>query len=214
MITAFLAQEAPMITTFLTREDIPPNLLGLHPGDRVRVVTARAFVRAGYRLRSKDLQEEAENALKDERGAGVRAAYCALLDALQPPKVPAKMTGLPRGTQHRIAQALARDLVSARRFGGPERGVHVVPWAPDAIAPIGAARKFSALVPPVGTELVVDSTYIVQVGTYYAPSYGSPPYYDDAEPGGLAARRPVVVVIPYGHYPHMISGDLARVEHA
>lgn len=202
---------------FLPHDQIPPNLLRLRPGDKVRVVTSRAFVRAGYRLRAADLYDEVEAALKDTRGAALRLAFHGLLSTLEPSKMPVEthVALLPYDAHRRLVHVLARELVKARRFGGPSRGVHVVPWVEDAVVNFRVARRrISDTLAPPGAELEVDHTYTVRVGVYYPPSYGAPPYYDDAEPGGLMHARTVIVAVlkdNYRSYPHVLSGDLARI---
>lgn len=197
-------------TTFLTPSEIPANLTRLQTGDRVRVVTSRAFVRAGYRLSGPDLYPEVEAALSGPQGEPLVAAFLAFNHGLGSGRE--RPRKLSRRTRERLTQVLAWDLVSAWRFGGPERGIHVSmdgrldpkfiklgPWGPRSTTPI-----------PTGTEVVVGSTYTVRVGTYYAGSNWQPPYYDDAEPGGLSDPRTIVVVVPLDRGTHLLSGDLER----
>lgn len=195
---------------FLTAAELPPNLLRLHPGDAVRVKVARAVERVGYRLCAADLLPEVEAALQQPEGLALAQAFQRVVDTIVPdPRRKPVQSWVMDKTGRDVAHALARQAVKARRFGGPDRGIHVRERPADVRGFVGV-RRLQLPPPEVGAVLTVKSTYVVQVGRYYPGSGGTPPYFDDEESPGLAARRSIVLVVPAYGYPPMISGDLER----
>ncbi len=186
-------------TTFLTGEEIPPNLLRLKPGDVVAWNREpRRVERVGYRLSAGDFTDEAWQLLKKD--PAVIQARKALCQAL--------------GVSHlRLQSEVAYALAAEAGLGGPERGIHV--------DPCGTVGHGEYVQDDDGNEtyhMKVQSTRIVKVGTYYAPqSYGDGGLYeyDDYEhiPGGLENMRPVVLV-ELDDGVEVLSGDLRLVKRA
>lgn len=166
-------------TEFITAQWIPPNLLGLKPGEvlRPRWNVVRRVVRVGYRLHAKDLKDEA-HALLDTQKARVLAV--ALQDLC--------------GARVELDGVVARALVQARRFGGPDRGIH------------GETVRMEA------PSVMVADTRCVRLGTYYPGgggwSHGPDGSEYDYEGGGLSTPRTVVLVRT--EMGEVISGDFQR----
>lgn len=167
--------------TFLTAADVPPNLLKLKRGTALRWKRrARTVVRVGYRKTADDYVDEAKEMLRSVAGQKV-------IDGLQ-----FFLEGDRFGRASMLPELdnwIARRLVERDKFGGPDRGI-LVRDAP------GLDLADSAL--------VVYSTRVVRLGTYYPPSRGRDP--DDYEDGGLAEPRSVILVRT--DYGEVISGDL------
>lgn len=164
---------------FLTAPEVPPNLLRLKPGD-VIVPTSehvRQVVRVGYRLHAREIKGEATALLNTPEGRRLALDMQTMCGAC------VELEGV-----------VARALVQARRFGGPERGI-----VADVRALCGAA--------------VVRGTRCVQLGTYYPGgggwSHGPDGSEYDYDNGGLSHPRTVVLVRTY-EYGEVISGDFRR----
>lgn len=165
-------------TAFLTAEEVPPNLFRLKPGDTLTPKgRVRAVVRVGYRLHASDLRKEAEALLNTPE-----AGSAAML--LQ------RLCGAPLRLTHEVARAL----VQARGFGGPERGIHVEMHEPRGRCTVWHVRQ-------------------VRLGTYYPGSGGWSHGPDgseyDYENGGLHKPRTVILVTT-DLYGEVISGDFER----
>lgn len=106
--TGLMLDEPPL---FLTAAEVPPNLLRLKAGDRVRWAdgaTPRRVVRVGYRKSACDYLPDADRALRDADAWAAARRLLAL------------------GMRDRdLRYALARGLAQRDRLGGPERGLHV-----------------------------------------------------------------------------------------
>lgn len=181
--------------SFLTHEEVPPNVLGLKVGDPVEVLNPRVVTRVGYPLSLSD----ARHAVEQVWSLDADAALAALLGAVAiAPPVGGGLT--LRGHSPRVLRAMKNALAYAylefHDFGGVDRGVEVqpAPWA-------------------AGKVLAVTSKRTVYVGKYYAPTYWRDAWTGecDYQPGGLSPRRAVVLIgTDLGEF---MSGDLSRKVH-
>lgn len=179
--------------TFLTAGEVPPNLLRLQPGERVRILRPRSVLKVGYRKSAADfVHAEAVSAISGVR-AEILALERALLRAAYPSETAAASIWYPQSRLHleydKLQWVIARALARREHLGGPERGIHMATWDQHP------------------AELSVESTRTVQLGTYYPPSGSG----EDFDSGGLSDRRSVVLVRlgPVG--VEVLSGDLERV---
>jgi hypothetical protein len=179
---------------FLTAADVPPNLLRLKPGDWVEVLRRRTVVRVGYRLRADEVRSEAEAPLNAGGEAWeLRRAFCRWLR-------PADPTAFLTAKEFAdLSWLVARRMVSARRFGGPDRGAVVEEHPPSLV------ERGGATYPPEVAQ--VHSTRVVRLGKRYGPCGSG----DDYEDGGLESPRSVVLVrLSYAWCPERFSGDVRR----
>lgn len=174
--------------TFLPWDQIPPNLLRLRQDEEVVPQVWRPVYRVGYRLRADDHLDEAAALLADP---GVNAALSTLNRALR--DAGAKDPNLIGAIVHAqgLHMAVARGLTQARRFGGPDRGILVLP---DPALP-SPMRRYT-----------VSSTRCVRVGVRF-PSSGSGEDYED---GGLHPVKTVVLLTLREARGEFISGDFRR----
>lgn len=169
---------------FLFDTDIPPNLKGLKPGDKVKCLRYRPVRRVGYRYTAADFKIDASQLTDTDEVEAARsqlnkAAGCRL-------------------SRHDIQNAIAYALCAKNDCGGPWRGIHV---GGDG-EPLMLGDSFEVL--------TVESTRRVMTGKRYAPSRPSNYYGDDADPGGLEPRKLVILVSFEKYGFELMSGDLVR----
>jgi hypothetical protein len=158
-------------------------------GDRIRILRPRIIKRVGYPLHFRELREEARQ----------------LLNALPP-----QALGVTSYRQD-LVDALAKELVAARRFGGSTRSLHYYSISEEKAADLSnnmwadliAHEEDDWSVPrldPTGLECSVIDKYVRYTGEHFGPSYGG---YDsdDFEPGGLAnSKAQVILKTRYGDF--------------
>lgn len=137
--------------TFLTAGDVPPNVLGLHEGDVIRVLRARGVERVGYRLTRGDLLPEAKTLLRSEEGLRATGAY-------------ARALGL-RLSEQDLLWVVADALLRKQGFGGRDRGIYV-----SSRDPLNVFHRV------VSTRCVQTGRYYAgSPGSYEDPSDCEPP---------------------------------------
>jgi hypothetical protein len=181
----------------LAWNQVPDNLLRLREGEQVVAQVWRPVYRVGYRLRADDLLDEAQRVLADP---DVAAATSTLNKALRKAGNDDLRALIgPIVHERGLRMAVARGLVQARRFGGPDRGILVLP---------GEAPRDAAITQFLGENAyTVSGTRCVQVGVRF-PSSGSGEDYED---GGLHRRKTVVLLRLKEVCGEFISGDFQRL---
>lgn len=189
--------------SFLPHEDLPPNLLRVKVGEKVRLLQDRQVARVGYRISLREARDAVASAWTREADAklvelcaelgfkvNARTAFTAAQDR--------RVVSAPFNATNALLKALGLMYLDVNGYGGEDRGVEVTHWT-----------GFS------GKPWTVTGKRTVYVGKRYEGSGGgynawTGDYYD-YEPAGLHPRRAIVLLTLDCGF-EVLSGDCERVK--